>query len=132
MSNEKESQAAKRNDGAVKSDYYWVRFQAKSSKEETDDVQLSVNGETLIFRREDEVVVPQRFLECADHATHDQFRQLPGKPRKVVAKIKTYPYERLRPATEAEFKEILKSGTRKTRDLIAKHGQDLDPESIED
>jgi hypothetical protein len=111
-----------------KEKYYRVRFQAKSHPNDTDDVMLAVNGETLLIGREKEVVVPQRFLECADHAVHQHFRQLPNKPRKVMGTIKTYPYDRLGEATEMEYFKQKDEGTALTRDAIRKHGFGLEPE----
>ncbi len=111
--------------------YFRVIFHAKSSPNDPEDVQLSVNGDTLIIAREKEVVIPERFKECADHATYPQFRQLPGEPRKIVGKIRVFPYDLLGPATEAEYLKSRTEGTRKTKDIIARHGHDVDPSKIE-
>lgn len=111
--------------------YYRVRFSARSSVNDTEDVQLSVNGETLVIQREKEVVVPHRFLECADHAEYLQFRQVPNAPRKVVGKVKVYPYERIAEASADEYHKQKTSGTRKLMDDIKRHGFDLNPHDLE-
>lgn len=110
--------------------YHRVRFQAKGSPNDPEDVTLAVNGETLILQREKEVVIPQRFRECADHGTYPQFRQMPGEPRKVVAHIKVFPYDYLGLSTEAEFKKQIAEGNRKTKDNIRKYGYNVRPEDV--
>lgn len=112
---------------------YWrVKFNAKTTPNDSDDVQLMVNGETLIMQREKEVVLPGKFLENADHATYLHFRQVPHQPRKVVGRIKTYPYERIGKATRQEYDQQRTEGTKKTRQNIKKHGFDVDPEDLSD
>lgn len=111
-----------------KEKYWWVRFNAKSNPNDTDDVQLMVNGETLVIRREVEVVVPDRFLECADHGTYPVFIQTPNKPRKVVGKIQFYPYTRLKEATEEEFLRHKAEGTRQMLTDIQRFGFDHVPD----
>jgi len=109
--------------------YFEVVFHARSSPNDTESVQLAVNGETLIMQREMPVIVPQRFLECADHAVRPVFRQLPNKPRKVTGSVKTYPYEKKRPATREEYENQKREGTQKTLDDIRKFGFNPEDES---
>lgn len=111
-------------------EYFVVIFSAKSAPHEENDVILSVNGETLIMAREQEVVVPRRFLEAADHATYPRFTQMPNQPRKVAARIKTYPYTRLRQATADDFMRQKQAGTKTTREAIQKYGFDYKPDDI--
>ncbi len=118
--------------GEVDAEYYWVRFSAKSNPNDTDDVILSVNGETLLIRREKDVIIPKRFKECADHAKYPQYRQLPGMPRKVVAWVQFYPYQMLNPATESEFEEMKRLGNKTTAEAIKKYGFHYDPDTIEE
>jgi hypothetical protein len=113
-------------------EYWWVRFNAKAKPTDTDDVQLSVEGETIVIRREHQVCIPQRFLECADHARYPHFQQLPNKPRKIVAWIMTYPYQRIKQGTREEFETMLRTGTKKVLADIKRHGFDLEPEDIEE
>ena len=108
--------------------FHWVRFHAKSNPEDQDDVHLIVNGEVLVMQREKKVVVPSHFLEAADHGTYIKFRQLPNKPRKVMGRIKTFPYDKLGDATEKEFREQKRAGTKKTKDHIKRFGFDADPD----
>jgi len=95
--------------------YFWVRFQAKSDPTHKDDVELSVNGETLVLQREKRVALPERFLECADHARYTKFKQLPGEDRKNIAHIRMFPYERLEEATAKEFYSQKAEGTKITK-----------------
>lgn len=111
--------------------YYRVRFHPKSEKNQPNDVMLSVNGETLIMPRAVETIIPSRFKECADHATYPEFRQLPNQPRKVVAHIKVFPYDLLGEATEAEFRQMLNEGNRKTKENIKKYGYNVQPEDTD-
>lgn len=111
--------------------FFRVVFHAKSSVNDTDDVILAVNGEILQIRREREVIIPGRFKECADHATFQQFRQEPGKPRKIVGTIKVYPYNLIGEATEGEYITMRREGTKKQAAMVAKHGFDVDPDAIE-
>ena len=116
---------------AAQAEKFWrVRFQSKASPNDPEDVMLSVNGETLIIAREKEVIIPDRYRECADHATYPHFRQLPNQPRKIVGRIKKYPYDILGEATEAEYLQAKATGTRKTKAIVAKHGHDVDPETL--
>jgi len=111
--------------------YYKVSFHAKASPNDPEDVQLSVNGDTLVIARERPVVIPERFRECADHATYPQFRQLPGETRKIVGRIRVFPYDLLGEATEQEYRKQKDEGTKKTREIIARHGHDVDPAKLE-
>jgi len=106
--------------------YWWVVFQAKTAPQDPDQVNLSVDGEVVVCQRQKEVPLPQRFLECADHATYPQYRQLPNKPRKVVGWITMFPYTKVRKATREEFEEYLRQGTRKTLDDLEKYGFDAE------
>jgi hypothetical protein len=111
-----------KEDEPVKEKYYYVEFNARQSELETVDVALSVNGETLIFQRQRRIVIPARYKECADHATHIKYIQLPGQERKTAGTIKTYPYQEFGEATEEEYKAQLKTGTAKTQENIHLYG----------
>lgn len=102
--------------------YWWVMFQAKSSPQDPDQVNLSVDGEVVLCQRQKEVPLPERFLECADHATYPQSRIVPNRPRKIVAWVTLFPYTKIRQATREDFEEYLASGTRKTLDDLEKYG----------
>jgi len=98
-----------------KEKYFKVIFADKSSPNDTKDVVLSVNQEILHIQRGKEVVLPERYLECADHATYPQYRQEPNQPRKVVGHIMTYPYHKIGPGTEQEFLQMRRDGTLKNK-----------------
>lgn len=108
--------------------YYRVMFSDKSSPNDTDDVELSVNGETLVIRRGLEVIIPERFKVCADNATYPHHTQIPGKPRKLRGHIRLYPYQLIGEATEAQFIKMKRDGNKQTRDFIKKFGFEGVPE----
>ena len=114
-----------------KETYHKVRFYGKSSPNDTDDVILAVNGEILTMQRQKDVIVPGRFLVVGDNATYDQFRQVPGKDRKVVATISVYPRQDLGTATEIEYNKFKRQGDKIQKKNIAKYGFNVDPEDIE-
>ncbi len=92
--------------------YKRVKFHTKSDKYQPNDVILSVNGHTLLLQRDVPVVLPQCFLEAADHATYDQFQPGSGS-RKVIAKVRLYPYDVLGEGSEEEYRKMLATGARK-------------------
>ena len=81
-----------------------VEFHPRTHPDQTDDVQLSVNGEVLQIKRATEVMVHDKFLECARHGVHQIFTQEPGEDRKVVGEIMTYPFTVIKKGlTEEDF-----------------------------
>lgn len=100
--------------------YYKVRFHAKSNPNDTDNVTLGVNGEILVIKREEEVIIPERFVECARHATYPQFTQLPNEPRKITGKVMTFPLDILGEGTREEYLKMKKEGTEKTQEALEK------------
>jgi len=115
-----------------KETYKMVRFQAKSNDNDPEDVVLAVNGEQLIIRRECEVILPGRFLECADHARFPKFIQTPNVPRKVVSTIHKYPYSVIGDATKREYDTQRLAGTQKVKDNIKRFGYGVAPEDLGD
>lgn len=108
---------------------YWkVMFSDKGSTNDPDDVQLSVNGETLVIQRSTEVVIPDRFKVAADNATYPQFKQVPGKPRKLRGTIKIFPYQLMGEASAKDFLKMKKLGDKQTKEIIAKFGFDGVPD----
>ena len=98
-----------------------VIFSHKADKGDTNDVELSVDGQVLTIQRGKKVVLPSRFLECADHGWHHHYEQVPGKTRKIAARIQTYNYTVIRSDVPAsEYFKMKKEGDKKTRDEIAK------------
>jgi hypothetical protein len=126
--------APKKNDSAKtqkpKEKYYRVMFLDKSSPNDPDDVELSVNAETLVIQRGVVVVIPERFKVCADNAKFQHFKQVPGKPRKLRGTIKIFPFQLLGEATEAEFLAMKSKGNKQTRDFIKKFGFDGNPDDV--
>lgn len=100
--------------------YYRVRFHEKSNEQQQDNVELSVNGDTLVIQRGVEVVIPGRFRECADNAVYPQFRQMPGKVRKTIGSVRIFPYDFIREATKEEYLSMRQTGTKAMREAAAK------------
>lgn len=135
MENHKENKENKKNKEVRETKeefekYFKVIFSEKTSTNDTDDVELSVNGETLVIQRGVEVIIPGRFKICADNATYQQFTQIPGKPRKLRGTIKVYPYQLLGEANEKDFFNMKRQGDKQTKDHIAKFGFDGVPEGM--
>lgn len=95
--------------------YYYVTFAAKASEQGTEQVQLGVNGKIVVIQREQEVILPERYLEVADHAIVEKWKQLPGEDRKKTGSVQTYPYRRGKQATKADYLKALKEGTAAAR-----------------
>ena len=100
------------------SKYYRVTFNHKSSPNDDDDVTLIVNGETLVIQRGVEVIIPERYKECADHATYPVFRQRPNESRKQVGTVMVFPYSLLGDATEKDFLKQREEGNKKTKEAM--------------
>lgn len=101
--------------------YFKVIFNAKTAENDPEDVMLGVNGELLNIKRETEVVLPQRFLEVADHASETKWKQLPGQPRKKVGVVKRYPYTVLGPAKKEDYLKAKAEGTKATLDAAQRN-----------
>jgi len=96
--------------------FYWVRFHDKTNQQDPDHVELGVNGEVLKIQRNKWVILPARFLECARHAVHPHFQQVPGQPRKQVGTLVTWPHDvRQEHATRGQYAEMLAEGTKADR-----------------
>jgi len=103
--------------------FFRVKFADKRSPNDSDDVVLSVNGEVRHIQRGKEVVLPERYLICADNASFPQFTQMPGEARKIVGHIKVFPYDRIGEATEKDYREMLREGTLRTQEEVKKNMQ---------
>lgn len=102
--------------------YHWVRFQPRSNPNDDPKVKLTVNGECLYIERGIDIPLPHRFIECADHTTHEEYHQEPGETRKIVTEVCTYPYEVKGTATREEFERFKKEGTEATKQQLVKDG----------
>ena len=90
--------------------YSWVTFQAKGNSNDETEVPLSLNGTTIISQREQRIILPDSYLEVADHTIKSQYEQKPGHKRKIVGKIRKFIYQRHASATLEEFMEFRKTG----------------------
>ena len=114
----------------VEPEKYWLlKFNDRFSKNETQDVPLSVNGETLVFHRGKEVVVPGRFRECADNTRHPIYEHWNNSlvdeaqsGRKNIGTQTTYPYTVIREATEEEFRAMKAIGDKELASLKEQQG----------
>ena len=102
--------------------YYRVMFGAKSSPTDPEMVELHVNFETLVIQRGKEVVIPARFKECAEHALYPQYKQEPGRERKVAGYRQIFPFSVLGEGTKAEYLKSKKDGTKRSMKDFEKHG----------
>ena len=129
-----ENQAQKKDSGKKRAEatgiekFWRVMLSDKTSPNDTDDVELSVNGETLMIQRGIEVIIPDRFKVCADNSTYQQFTQIPGKPRKLRGIIKVYPYQLMGEAKQEDFIKMKRKGDRRTKEVIAQFGFDGVPD----
>lgn len=101
-----------------KEKYYKIKFHAKRSKEDEDDVILAVNCEELHFQREKIVTVPERFVVCARNAQYPQFTHKPGEGRKIVGHINVFPFDLLGEGTEQEYRSQRAAGTKAQSDEV--------------
>jgi len=102
--------------------YHWVKFHQRSSPNDEIRVKLTVNGECLLIERGAKIPLPRRFLEAADHTTHEEYAQEPGEQRKIVTEVTTFPYEIVGDATKEEYERFKEAGTRATKEALVKDG----------
>jgi hypothetical protein len=106
---------------------YWkVRFQQRSSQVEPEQVNISVQGDVLICPRERDTIMPESFLEAADHTQHQKSYPVPGRNRKRVVNVQTFPYQRLQEVEEEDFFKMRTEGTKKTKKDLLVYGPDLE------
>ncbi len=110
---------------------YWkVRFHPISHPNDFPDVQLSPNGETMVFARDKIVTIPGRYREAADHTTYNKFTQVPNQPRKIASTIKTYNYDIIGKSTKAEFDKERREGNKVVAENIRRFGFNVTPEEL--
>lgn len=98
---------------------YWeVVFSPMQSQRDKKDVQLHWEGQCLIIKRRENVILPGFYIEAADHATLDKFSHEPGKGRQKVATIQQFPYTVLREATREEYLAQKTAGDKIQREKI--------------
>lgn len=107
--------------------FHRVIFNGRVDPNELSYVPLSINGFELRLQREQEVILPQSFLDVADSASHDNY-VASKDPRQPVIKdgiIRRYPYrivrdERPEPV-EKDFFEMLNRGNEITNAVIERN-----------
>ena len=103
---------------APKERVLWVQFNDRTNEQEEEKVVLTVNHDTLVIKRMAKVPIPERFIECAQHAARPVFKQMPGEPRKVEGHVHTYPFSILGEATWDDYWSMRRKGTKDTQDRI--------------
>jgi len=100
---------------------YWeLQFAPKTSKNDTVDVILHWEGQTLVMQRMEPIVLPGFYIEAADHTTKAHYVQNPEQGRKKIGDIQQYPYTILREATREEYLAQKQSGDKIMRESRAK------------
>jgi len=91
--------------------FFMVKLQPPANDNEERVAQIGVNGDILLVLRGEEVPLPQSYIEVLEHGEHDHYKFEPGKPRKSVGKIRTYPFEKGREVTREFYIEWRRKGT---------------------
>jgi hypothetical protein len=89
--------------GGAPARYFRVIFNPKGSANETDDVQLCVNGDWLICQREQPVIIPEAYLNAARDARRIMYATVPGQPLKRLNPIMEYSFRIEGSATHEEY-----------------------------
>ena len=101
--------------------YFEIVFSQKRDTNETEEVQLIVQGNPLQLLRGVPTIVPERYLNAAKDAVGVRYRNVQGKDRKVRTEVQTYPYTVIREVTEEEYIELKRKGD----ELARKHAEEL-------
>jgi len=116
---EGEAQIGPGNATVPKEGYTKVRFHVKSRPDDDENVVLAVQGDVLVIQRNQQVIIPDRYLDCARNAKYPQFKQMPNQPRKIVGEILVYPFDILGTATEEEYNALKAEGNKISRAALA-------------
>ena len=100
-----------------------VVFHPRSNTSDPEDVVLSVNGNALVIKRGVETILPEPYLEAAEHTKIRTFRQVGRDMRKEVVELSPYPYQDLGAASREEYMAMLRKGTRDTVKALEREGQ---------
>lgn len=95
--------------------YFRCVFQERSDSSQTQDVPLSVNGETLVVKRGEETILPEAFYEVAKNAVIIGKKFDPATRSIKDVKITKYLVSKIGEATEEEYLQMKKDGTEKTK-----------------
>jgi hypothetical protein len=98
--------------------YWQVIFSPQQGPNDKKDVQLMWEGQCLIIKRMEEVILPGFYIEVADNALRDNFTQEPGKGRKKVGTIQEFPYTTIREATRQQYLEQKAAGDKIQREKL--------------
>ena len=116
-----------KNDGELSGEFdlnvegYWeVQFSPAKSENDPIDVALLWEGQCLIIKRMEPVVLPGFYIEVADNATRDHYTQTPESGRKRIGVIQEYPYTVLREASREEYLAQKTSGDAVMRERLRK------------
>ena len=96
--------------------YFKVRFHERQTPTEPVNVVLGINGEILVVKRGELVILPEEFVELARSCVLRCYFPVP-EGQKTVRKKMTMPrcsFDLLGEATEAEYLKMKKEGTEKT------------------
>ena len=105
-----------------KTTFFLGTFASRSNTTDPEAVRLSVQGETITFKRGVDTIVPEPYLEVARHARYPKFTQEPGHGRKIIGFIDRFPFSVKREATYDEFRKAFTAGSKETREAVARHG----------
>lgn len=116
----KESQIATKTETAPtprkpKCRYFRCIFQERSDANQTQDVALSVNGETLVVKRGEETILPEPFYIVAKNAVIVGRKYDGGTNSTREVKISKYIVSKIAEATEEEYLQMKADGTAKTK-----------------
>jgi hypothetical protein len=106
--------------------YHEVTFNHKASEVEPDEIQLSVNGDTLQYMRGVRVIVPGPFLEAADHATYSKTVKKIGEQRMTAAPISRCSYQYHGKSDKAKFLAARNAGKKKVKDYWQNKGDNTE------
>ena len=96
--------------------YFKVRFHERQIPTEPVNVVLGINGEILVVKRGELVILPEDFVERARSCVLRCYFPVP-EGQKTVRKKMTMPrcsFDLLGEATEAEYLKMKEEGTKKT------------------
>ena len=96
--------------------YFKVRFHERQTPTEPVNVVLGINGEILVVKRGELVILPEEFVELARSCVLRCYFPVP-EGQKTVRKKMTMPrcsFDLLGESTEAEYLKMKEEGTKKT------------------
>ncbi|MBO4633269.1 MAG: hypothetical protein J5858_15225 [Lentisphaeria bacterium] len=105
--------------------YFKVRFHERTNETEPTNVALGVNGNTLVCKRGEEVILPEEYVEMARTCTARYLRPEAGTgddgKKTTVYKQRSYArcaFDLLGESSEEEYLRMKREGTQKTRESL--------------